>query len=181
MRLKALIAIGAMMALPAFAQGTLTFLNTATGTGIPGGSKVVDQAGNPVGGATFWAQLYAELTPGSFTAIGTPVNFRTGAAAGFVASSQVAVPGIAVNGTVNVQMRAWEGAATYEAAKSGGQATGISNTINVGPLGGVPAVGPPVTDPFLTGLQGFAIIVPEPSTIVLGVLGLAALVLRRRK
>jgi len=72
-----------------------------------------------------------------------------------------------------------------------------SKTFTSGPLGGAPAGGGlPVTPPNLTGLAvdaggfiltgagaqlGVVAAVPEPSTIALGVLGAAALLIRRRK
>jgi len=78
---------------------------------------------------------------------------------------------------VNVQLKAWmttgPGAgATWEAAQSKGASTVFSVTPTVAPA----------TPPDLVGLTSFNItIVPEPSTIALGVLGAAALLLRRRK
>lgn len=78
---------------------------------------------------------------------------------------------------INVKVVGWmttgPGAgATWESALSKGE----SNVISV-----TPAMAP-ATPPDLVGLQGFNIIVvPEPSTIALGVLGAAALLLRRRK
>jgi hypothetical protein len=78
---------------------------------------------------------------------------------------------------VNVRVRAWMttgpgGAATWEAAGSRGESTVFSVTPTVAPA----------TPPDLVGLTSFNIsIVPEPSTIALGVLGAAALLLRRRK
>jgi hypothetical protein len=140
-----------------------------------------------VEGAGFSAQLYAELTAGSFTPLGVPVAFRTGAAAGYVVSSQVAVPGFVAGTSLNIMMKAWDNAGgtvtSYEAALAGLRAVGFSNTIDVGPLGGVPpGGGPPITDPNLTGLTGFALVpVPEPSTYALLAFGAAALLLRRRK
>lgn len=186
MRLKALLLVGILSALPALGQGTLTFLNTATGTGVTGGSPVTDGLGGPrLAGTGFWTQLYSSATQGgTYAAIGTPVNFRTGAAAGFVNVSTVAVPSGAPGTSVWIQMRAWEGAAgsSYESVLATGK-TGFSAAIQVGPLGGPdPAGGPAFTAPNLTGLQGFAIVpVPEPSTIALGLLGAAGLLIRRRK
>jgi hypothetical protein len=189
MRIKALILVGMIAALPAFGQGRITFLNTATGTGITGGSPVTDVGGAVrLTGATFWAQLYAapgaNQAVGSLQAVGSPVNFRTGAGAGFVpAGLVVTVPSGAPGTTATIQMRAWEGAAgsTYEAALAGGAKTGFSNIVNVGPLGGPdPTGGPDFLDPFMLGVTGFSL-VPEPSTIALGLIGAAALLLRRRK
>jgi hypothetical protein len=78
---------------------------------------------------------------------------------------------------VNVRVRAWMttgpgGGASYETALSRGESGVFSVT---------PAVAP-ATPPDLVGLTPFTItIVPEPSTIALGILGAAALLLRRRK
>jgi hypothetical protein len=189
MRIKTLILVGMIAALPAFGQGRITFANTATGTGVVGGSPVTDiDTTTRLTGATFWAQLYAVAGAGqaesSLVAIGTPTNFRTGGGAGFVPAGIVAtVPAAAPGTTATLQMRAWEGAAgsTYEAARAGGGKYGQSNVVNVGPLGGPdPGGGVPFLDPFMIGIQPFSL-VPEPSTIALGLLGAAALLIRRRK
>jgi hypothetical protein len=82
-------------------------------------------------------------------------------------------------------MRAWETAAgSYETAATGvgGYLSGESNDVTIPQLGGTPAGGAPIPTPSLNGLQGFQIrVVPEPSTMALGVLGAAALLFRRRK
>jgi hypothetical protein len=184
MRLKALMLVAAM-ALPALGQGTLNFATVGTAVG-GSGAKVTD-AGVGVTGANYFAQLYFSTSQnGSYTAIdASKTGFRTGAAAGFVVPLQVAVPGQLPGSTgVWVQMRAWEGAAgsSYESVAAANGKVGISNNINVGALGGTPAGGLPITDPNLTGLTGFALVaVPEPSTIALGLLGVAGLLIRRRK
>lgn len=189
MRIKTLILVGMIAALPAFGQGRITFANTATGTGVAGGSPVTDVGGvTRLTGATFWAQLYAAagagVAEGSLVAIGTPTNFRTGAGAGFVPAGIVAVLTPGTPGTAaTVQMRAWEGAAgsTYEATLAGGGKVGTSlGTINVTLGGPDPGGGVPFLDPFMIGMQPFSL-VPEPSTIALGLLGAAALLIRRRK
>lgn len=183
MRLKALLLVGMISALPALGQGTLTFSNTQATTGTAGGAPVTDGLGGArLAGTTFWAQLYASSTQnGAYAAIGTPVNFRTGAAAGFVATSTVAVPGAAAGTSTWIQMRAWEGAGGSSFASA--TKKGSSASISVGPLGGPdPGGGPDILAPNLAGLTGFAItVVPEPSTIALGLLGAAGLFLRRRK
>lgn len=184
MRLKALLLIGMVAALPALGQGTLNFATVGSAVGGTG-AKVTD-AGVGVTGANYFAQLYYSATEtGSYTAIPDSLNtFRTGAAAGYVNAKQVAVPGVGPGVNVWIQMRAWEGAAgsSYEGVAAAQGKVGISNNINVGPLGGTPAGGLPITDPNLTGLTGFALVaVPEPSTIALGLLGVAGLLIRRRK
>lgn len=185
MRLKALMTVGMLMALPVMGQGTLNFATTGSAVG-GAGAKVVDAAlPNGVTGANYFAQLYYSTTEnGTYTAIPLSITgFRTGAAAGFVVAKQVAVPGQLPGTSAWIQMRAWEGAAgsSYESTLGSGK-TGISNNILVNNLGGTPAGGLPLTDPNLTGLTGFSIaVVPEPSTIALGLLGAAGLFLRRRK
>jgi len=87
------------------------------------------------------------------------------------------VPGAADGATVEFTLRAWRGAATWDAATERGsatwsQATGSWNDAAVPPA--VPT-GPDMINPAVT------IVVPEPSTIALGLLGGAALLLFRRK
>ena len=99
-------------------------------------------------------------------------DFRTSSAAamGHVNSVPVTVPGVGTSQTATLQLRAFLGDDFSSAL-----ARGFSSTIDV-VLGGDPA------DPTaLVGLSSFFVVIPEPSTIALGVLGLAALVLRRRK
>jgi hypothetical protein len=132
-------------------------------------------------GVDYYAQLYASPNndESSLIAIGAPVVFRTGLGAGFVPRGiTVVVPGSPPGVGVWVQMRAWDNAGgtlmTYEAARTTGSRFGKSNIIIVGPLGSeYPNGSPPYLDPFLIGLQPFSL-VPEPSTIALGLLGVLA-------
>jgi hypothetical protein len=186
MRLKALVVIGMMAALPAFGQGTINFATTPAATGTPEGGKVyIDTiGGTPAEGTAYWAQLYAD-NAGTMTAVGAPVNFRTGGAAGYVTASQVVVPWAAPGTEAAVEVRAWDAASgnSYEAALGANGVVGVSALLpNVGPLGGTPVGGLPITDPNLVGLTPFTITqVPEPSTLALLALGAAGLMLRRRK
>jgi len=185
MRLKALMLVGMVAALPALGQGTLTFSTTPTYVKTPAaGALVTNGAGGAaLTGSTFWAQLYYSTTAGgTFTKFGTARNFLTGAGAGFVSGGTVQVPGVAEGANVFIQMKAWEGAAgsSFESVQTAKGKIGTSNTIVVG-LGG-PNLSPPKTPGTLDGMAGFAIVaVPEPSTIALGLLGAAGLFLRRRK
>ncbi len=84
-------------------------------------------------------------------------------------------------GTISLQIRAWLTAdgATYSAAASSGH-TGASTIMQVS-LGNPNAI-PPGTATSLAGnLSSFAVAVPEPTTIALGVMGLSVLLFRRRK
>jgi len=185
--MKKLIYIAALLtaSLGAYAQGTIAFNNRVIGTVD---APVFDVGGTVrLGGTAFFAQLYAGAAgtaEDALVAIGAPVTFRTGGAAGYVNPvSEITVPGVAVGATARVQMRAWDATfGTYGAAVSGQGKNGKSNLFDVSGLGGQGPSGPPATPPNLAGLTSFSLIqVPEPSTIALGALGVAALLFRRRK
>lgn len=186
--------VGMIAALPALGQGSLNFYNSGSATGKTDGSnKITDAAtGLQLTGTGYWAQLYFSTTQtGNYTALGTPVNFRTAAQgttfAGVVLAptANTIVPGSPAGSSVWVVMKAWEGAAgsTYDSVAAANGKIGASNPLLVGPLGGPnPAGGTDILPANLTGFTGFAIVaVPEPSTIALGLLGAAGLLIRRRK
>ena len=89
------------------------------------------------------------------------------------------------------QLRAWNntgGVTSYAAALIANQAYALSPSWQLIPGGGLNGLGnpnasPQVPAPALFGMPaGYQLtLVPEPSTIVLGVLGAAALLIRRRK
>jgi len=115
-------------------------------------------------------------------------TFRTGpATAGFFIAPTAAqtVPGTTAGQTATFQMRAWDNRAgqvtTWAAAMADPTIARGSSALFTPtfPLGG-PTL-PPTTPPGLQGLQSFNLVVPEPGVIALGVLGLGALLLRRRK
>jgi hypothetical protein len=127
----------------------------------------------PLSGADYWAQAYVGLTLDSLAPVGSPVNFRTGSNAGYIVSEVVTTP-FPGGTTVFVEMRAWEaGANSYEAAVAGGKLFGKSDPIQL------TVAEAPNTPPDMVGLKSFSL-VPEPSTMALGLLGAAALMLRRR-
>lgn len=115
-------------------------------------------------------------------------TFRTVAAAGLTTllttADQSRPPGTT---GFNVQFRAWDnrdGTVTSWAqvmAGGGTIAAGVSEPFQIGALGG--AIGPSVFPvPDTIGIRSFNLtVVPEPSLIALGALGLGGLLLRRRK
>ena len=186
--LKKLLAFAALLALPVLvqAQGVVNFNTQLTTVAAP----IRDTDGTLLAGTNFWAQIYAADGTGhtaqDLRAKGTAVNFRAGGNVGYVqisgstARGTVVVPAVTVTdvfgGPVTLQVRAWSGTfATYEAALAGGGKTGFSNLLNLLATGA-----PPGTPTDLVGIQGFNL-VPEPSTIALGVLGLGSLLLFRRR
>ncbi len=172
--MKKLIVAAAVgfLAVGALAQGQFNFGNRVTVAGID--AKVFRPDGvTPLDGANYWAQAYVGATLDSLAPVGSPVNFRTGAAAGYISSTIVTTP-FSGGTQVWVEMRAWEaGADSYEAAVAGGKLFGKSDPIQL------TVAEAPNTPPDMVGLKSFSL-VPEPSTMALGLLGAAALMLRRR-
>lgn len=186
---KIIIALACLaVAASTYAQGYVNFNTYNTS------QKIYDTDGvTALTGTGYLAQLYAAdgtVTDDSkLAAKGIPVNFRAGVNAGYVvttsgttslgqtlSSSSVAVSDAA--GTVTLQVRAWAGGsiASYETAYAAGSAVGKSSLFQV------TSVAVPGTPANLTGFTSFKLVgVPEPTTIALGAMGLAALLFRRRK
>jgi hypothetical protein len=179
---KLLVTIAAVLvSVSAFAQGTVTVGNRNLTTG--GNQPITLPNGDGPGLSGGQAQLYV-LQGTTYTAVGAPINFRStsAAAAPFLeVVPDVVIPGVPPGSPATVQLRAWVGGASYDAAT---QFKGSSADIHLAQLGGDPGTGaPPITPPDLSGLTGFQLqpVVPEPSTIALAVLGASALFIRRRK
>ena len=157
--------------------------------GTPAGSTVY--GGALLLGTSFTAQLWGGVagTPGpALVALSATTPFRTGAGAGFFTGiADVPNPLVPAGGMGSFQVRAWDNnngqITTYATAIAGLRAVGASDVFVSAPLGGTPAGGGlPITTPNMIGLTSFNLtIVPEPGVIALGVLGLGALLLRRRK
>jgi hypothetical protein len=194
---KLLCTIAALMIVgSAFGQGTVIFNNRLPANlggdqriYLGGSSQMSGDALNSMGfpgpGQGYNAGLYLVGAGGALTEVTTrPFRFNgAGSANFFIDPITVNVTGIAAGNPGTFRILAWDAdAASYDAAVAAGLAAGRSGDITVAQLGGVPASGPPIADPYLEGLQEFNLfIVPEPSTLTLGVLGAAALLLRRRK
>lgn len=163
------------------AQGLIDFRNRITGT-IDAAVFQNSVGGTLLSGANFVAQLYYGASAGSLVPITDAASpFRTGTGAGYWnagTDSTRVLPGISPGSTVFLQVRVWNTsiAATYDAVRLTGSNYGDSNTFPAVAGGGSPPTAPAA----LGGLQQFAL-VPEPSTIALGILGAAALLFRRRK
>jgi hypothetical protein len=180
------VAVGLSFTAGVYAQGTVDFRNRNTGATPPLDAPVSDVGGAKLGNANFVANIFYSATQsGSFTAIAdAAAPFRTGTGAGywnFGTDSSRAIPGIAGGSSAWIQIRVWDSTkgADYATSKAAGSNWGESAAFQV-TLGG--AGSPPSVPAVLAGLQPFTLnaAIPEPSTIALGMLGAAALLLRRR-
>jgi len=191
--MKKLLTILALAASAAasFGQGTITFQNNGAIFGDPVG-VIVDRKvylggiGNGPGltGTNYAAQLWYDTGTGLREVQGAtrlfrvptttlPGTWNTAPAAG------VTFIGLDAGATAQLQIRVWDiqKFATYAAAVAAGGEVGHSELFGYT----VPLPGSAASDFTLKGLRAFAVIVPEPSTIALGVLGLGSLLLFRRK
>lgn len=175
------VALAVVVCVQTNAQGTIDFRNRITGTlDIP----VFDLGGTTkLAGPDYVAQLYFSATEtGAYTPVtGAPAAFRTGTGAGYWnagADSTRTLPGIVAGTAAWLQVRVWNATlgTTYENA-TGNRGLSLPFLVPTTGGGGIP----PGSPAFMTAMQSFSV-VPEPSTIALGVLGLAGLLfIRRRK
>jgi len=167
--------------LTTFGQGTLNFNNRVTIDGI---NAPVDFGGTRLTGPDYAGQLYVSAAgAGAYSAVGDITAFQTNPVlAGYINGGEVVVPGLIAGTSVDVVLRAWATASGADWAAASGNPNGIfgeSDVVTVALGGGGSPQGPAAN---LIGLTSFSLTqVPEPSTVALGLLGLAALALRRRK
>jgi hypothetical protein len=180
-----------VLATGAYAQGVITFANNVITTSTP---YVLDTAGARLTGTQYAAQLYYGASASSLAAhTAAPNRFRAAGSslAGTWSTTTGANRTLTGGGpTVPVfaQVRVWDlnAFATYEAAVAGGGIVGNSTIFTYTQRLSSP---PATTDTYMTDAAGnplfggFQIaIVPEPSVIGLGIIGVGALfMLRRRK
>lgn len=203
--IAAVLAIGMVSS---FAQGTVRFVNNVTGNfraqvynvdplapttpktgnsaaGLPVGTTVY--GGALLSGTTYTASLWSSTTADGVFVQQATSAFRTGSAAGFwTEPATTAIADSVAGSTPFLQIRAWDNVGgtvgTWALATAAGLPSGASAVFASGSLGGTSPSGDVFLTPAMTGLRSFQLtIVPEPGVIALGVLGLGALLLRRRK
>jgi hypothetical protein len=187
----------------AWAQGQIDFHNPGGASGYPmqvrdasGAVTVIGSAGSPLAQGSVRVGLFIGDTTvtaiGQMTMVGMVTNSTSPVAlfyGTFNGGTGYLVPGRAPNSSVNYAFAAWSistGALTYDAAKiaSTGYAgeSAIGQNYTLGGFGTPPSIAGPTFGTAPGQIQGFTLNpVPEPSTIVLGLLGAAGLLFRRRK
>lgn len=187
-------AISALAVCASFAQGTVNFNNTAT-TFNDGVDRFVYNVGGQtrLTGQNYAAALYFGTAADSITSLAVlnATDTSLTAARGTFRAATTTLPGTWSGGgsrtllgagpgtLVFMQVRVWDHTlfASYDAAKAGGGIYGQSDTfeyrISTSPT-------PPPSDLVMANLRRFEL-VPEPSVIALGVLGLGSLLLFRRR
>jgi hypothetical protein len=190
MKKLALLAVCLVSGLAAYGQGQFQMANLVPASQI--NSPVLDAKGGALAGTDYFVQLWAGATDSTLAPVaGSTFNFKT---KGYFSAGAVTVPfAAAASATdatklVSVQVRAWRAAAgaDYAAAAASmdnnplGNA-GFSNILRLAPGGQYDPNLPASVPTTLVGLTGFSLVaVPEPTTLALGLLGAAALFLRRR-
>jgi len=183
----AYLVVASALAVSAFGQGQIDLNNR-------GLALVNDAAGKPLTGTSFVAQVWYGASASTLTSSFAPSPFRASTTTypGSWNPAGVGGPGalgtltgFAPGSTVTLQVAVWDSAiagvgAAQALSKTAG--TGLSETFTYA----IPA--DPLAIPGgMEGLKSFnlvaggAPVVPEPTTIALGALGAAALLLRRRK
>jgi len=175
---KSLMILACVVAsLTAYAQGTVNFSNLGVGLNAP----IFDTDGTTrLAGNNYTAELLVGATASSLQPVNVTANFLSGGAAGYFQGGVKALQGFAGGSRPFFQVRVWDNrtGSSFDTALNR-NASGVLQFS--GPLGD-PGASPPTTPATLAGLQSFSlVVVPEPSTIALAILGAGALLLRRRK
>jgi hypothetical protein len=185
--MKKLIPVIALLigAFSAFGQGVVLFQNNTNHFANGQGRFITQPDGATlVLGTNFAAQLLYGTDPASLTAHTLTAYFRPTLSPGTWSGGNRTLPaGVGgVGTTIWLQVRVWDSGdrtRTFDTARTAGGLWGQSAVFSYQQVASVP---PSVYDTSMINFQGFSLVVPEPSVIGLGVIGIGALfMLRRRK
>jgi len=144
---------------------------------------IFDIGGGPLDGG--FAEVLAGPDAASLVPVsnGSTTTFFVGGlnGAGNFDGGSGPVTGVPDNSTAVFIVRAWKGASTFDAATIRGQSAQFSNSVGSGG-DGVPASAPNPAP--LLSMPSFTLsstVVPEPTTMALGLFGAGAFFMRRRK
>jgi len=192
--MKKLIATGAgvlLVNLSAPAQGTILLQNI--GPGLYASVRGPDGALIPAGSSQYTVELLAGSSAASATPFPTPITTTTWVANGIfgVGDPERVLPGFAPGTFPFFQLRAWNntgGITSFDAAVAVGQAYPMVGVFQLNLGGGLSGLGNPTAVPSVPAPPLFGMptgwtfaLIPEPSIVVLVVVGAAALLLIRRK
>lgn len=140
-----------------------------TSTRLPVAGSFVQVLGGPVGGTL---QVLSSTGPGN-------PNVFTPTEPGFFDGGFGFVPGVAEGAQGSFQIRAWRApGATFALAAERGESDIFNTAVGFAPTGNPPPAPSPAP---LTGAPSFVVLIPEPSTMILGILGATLLLFRRRQ
>jgi len=185
MKKLVLVLASAIVAVGVMAQGTDTggLVNFVTKSGSKINIKAVDSTGAALGdtymGGLFVGAAADSLAPA--VSAGAPVQALFDG--GYIYDKAYKLDGVAQGASYFFAIAAWDKQyANYQAAKDAGGSVGMS-TAFARTTGGNDLT-PPGTATRLESVQTFAVstgvIIPEPSVLALGFLGMGAFLLRRR-
>lgn len=165
------------LAVSVFGQGQVNLANNA-GSLVRINDAVAGTA-VPVGSITF--SLLSGADAGSLTALTGTAGTST-VLAGRIANTVFNVPSAPNGQTAFFQIRAWDSSfASFAAAQGAGALTGASDVFSANTSLQNPGDPPPTPVSLAGRYAGFAVVVPEPSTIALGLIGAGSLLFLRRK
>lgn len=177
---KLLLVTVACAATAVAALGQDVSLNFNTGTA---GIKVYDMDGNPVTGPQYVGQLSWGTAADALAPLGSPVAFYSGGLSsrkGTVNGGPLAVGAGNDDIAGFFQVLVWDSTAGADlaSAKAAGGQFGMSEVL---PLTATAIPKPPADLAGLGDITLMTDVIPEPSTFALGLIGIGALMLRRRK
>jgi hypothetical protein len=172
----------------ALAQGTVTFVNSGSFPTTADRNVYLDRADGSAAvlmvGQNYVAQLYYGADAGSLAAhSAAPSRFRvsTTASPGTWAGGTRTLTGFTSGQTVTMQVRVWDAGNTSGTPLTSWDQASVRNASSIFTYT-VPAAGAPANHLLMDNLRAFTVVVPEPSVIGLGLIGVGALfMLRRRK